>query len=111
MSSQENGAASNATHLKDDIDRGRTGDKAPGFDPAAAPLGTDEEAAGTPPSSAEIEEARRLERRPLQSRHPNAVEPAMAPDGSASGPSLHVVMGFGALALALIIIFIVLTTY
>jgi hypothetical protein len=32
------------------IDCGRTGDKIPGFDPAAAPLGTDEEAAGTPPS-------------------------------------------------------------
>ena len=30
------------------IDRGEEGDKVPGFDPAAAPLGTDEEAAGTP---------------------------------------------------------------
>jgi hypothetical protein len=38
------------------IDCGRTGDKIPGFDPAAAPLGTDEEAAGTPPGS----EARKL---------------------------------------------------
>ena len=38
------------------IDCGRTGDKIPGVDPAAAPLGTDDEAAGTPPGS----EARKL---------------------------------------------------
>ena len=29
------------------IDRGRTGDKIPGRDPSAAPLGSDEEASGT----------------------------------------------------------------
>jgi hypothetical protein len=34
--------------LRDDIDRGRTGEKVNFSDPAAAPLGTDEEAAGTP---------------------------------------------------------------
>ena len=34
--------------LRRDIDAGRTGDKSPGPDPAAAPLGTDDEAAGTP---------------------------------------------------------------
>jgi hypothetical protein len=34
------------TRLKAAIDSGRTGDKVPGFDPAAAPLGTDEKAAG-----------------------------------------------------------------
>jgi hypothetical protein len=34
--------------LRKRIDRGETGDKVAGFDPAAAPLGTDEEAAGTP---------------------------------------------------------------
>jgi hypothetical protein len=37
--------------LRHDIDRGRGGDKVDGVDPAAAPLGTDEEAAGTPASS------------------------------------------------------------
>ena len=43
-------AAKKATidQLRDDIDRGRTGDKVNFSDPAAAPLGTDEEAAGTP---------------------------------------------------------------
>jgi hypothetical protein len=40
-----------ATRLKDAIARGLTGDKVPGFDPAAAPLGTDAEAAGAPPGA------------------------------------------------------------
>jgi hypothetical protein len=40
--------------LRHDIDRGRTGDKVDFPDPAAAPLGTDAEAAGRPPSAAEI---------------------------------------------------------
>ncbi|MGD9617958.1 MAG: hypothetical protein AB7W06_21600, partial [Alphaproteobacteria bacterium] len=38
---------------KDAIDRGLTGDKVPGFDPAAAPLGTDDEAAGAPPAASD----------------------------------------------------------
>src|SRR3954453_22785310 len=47
--------------LRADIDNGRTGDKVSGPDPAMAPLGTDDEAAGTPPSPASIALARRLE--------------------------------------------------
>jgi hypothetical protein len=34
--------------LSADIDSGRTGDKNPALDPSLAPLGTDDEAAGTP---------------------------------------------------------------
>ena len=37
--------------LRADIDSGRTGDKVAAIDHAAAPLGTDEEAAGTPVSA------------------------------------------------------------
>jgi hypothetical protein len=37
--------------LRDRIDRGDAGSKVDALDPAAAPLGTDEEAAGTPVSS------------------------------------------------------------
>jgi len=47
--------------LRHDIDSGRTGDKVAGFDLAVAPLGTDEEAAGTPVSFDAIALARRLE--------------------------------------------------
>src|SRR4051812_6845187 len=38
-----------AARRKAEIDRGLTEDKVPGFDPGAAPLGTDDEAAGAPP--------------------------------------------------------------
>lgn len=40
-------AAAEPHRLRDAIDRGLTGDKVPAIDPAAAPLGTDDEAAGT----------------------------------------------------------------
>jgi hypothetical protein len=48
--------------LRDDIDAGRTGDKVDWPDPAAVPLGTDEEAAGTPPDASAVETALRLEK-------------------------------------------------
>ena len=51
-----------SAQLKGDIDSGHTGDKNPVFDPALAPLGTDDEAAGRPPSAFRIELARRYER-------------------------------------------------
>jgi hypothetical protein len=40
-----------AEDLRQAIDRGDTGEKIPAADPAAAPLGTDDEAAGTRPSA------------------------------------------------------------
>jgi hypothetical protein len=53
--------------LRDDIDHGRTCDKVDALDPAAAPLGADEEAAGTPPDPHAVETARALElSRPCQ---------------------------------------------
>jgi hypothetical protein len=52
----------NVDQLRHDIDSGVTGDKVKAFDPAAAPLGTDEEAAGTPPPPEAITAARRIER-------------------------------------------------
>ena len=59
----------NAARLRDDIDRGRTGDKIGFPDPAAAPPGTDAEAGGASPGSAEVRTARHQE-----------------PGGSASAP-------------------------
>jgi hypothetical protein len=47
--------------LRHDIDSGRTGSKVNYPDPAAAPLGTDDEAAGTPPSAEAVSLARRQE--------------------------------------------------
>ena len=65
MASPSKPRGSTSAQLKNDIDSGRTGDKVPQFDPAAAPLGTDDEAAGTPPSGAEVDTAREQERRPI----------------------------------------------
>jgi hypothetical protein len=47
--------------LRHDIDRGRGGDEVDNFDPAAAPLGTDDEAAGHSPTPAEIKLAHKHE--------------------------------------------------
>ena len=47
--------------LQGDIDSGRTGDKNPMFDPSGAPLGTDDEAAGTPPTPFRVALARYYE--------------------------------------------------
>jgi hypothetical protein len=55
-------AAPTSAQLKGDINSGHTGDKNPVFDPALAPLGTDDEAAGRPPSAFRIQLARRYER-------------------------------------------------
>jgi hypothetical protein len=54
-------APPNAAQLKADINAGATADKVPGFDPAAAPLGTDEEAGGAGPTAIEVAQARRAE--------------------------------------------------
>jgi hypothetical protein len=53
---------STVEQLRSDIDHGRTGDKVEGSDPAAAPLGADEEAAGTPLPTNVVNTARDLER-------------------------------------------------
>lgn len=50
--------------LRDAIDRGATGTKVPNPDPAAAPLGTDDEAAGTPPSPELVKRVLDLETAP-----------------------------------------------
>lgn len=63
----------NTDRLRKDIDEGRTADKAPGPDPAAAPLGSDAEAGGNPATHESIEMARHeeVEGRPTDP-HPNA---------------------------------------
>ena len=50
-----------ADQLRDEIDSGRAHDKVAHPDPAAAPLGTDAEAAGVPPDAGQVEMARRHE--------------------------------------------------
>lgn len=52
--------------LKADIDAGRTGDKVANADPGLSPLGTDDEAAGTPPSPEAVALARATEAKPFE---------------------------------------------
>jgi hypothetical protein len=71
MRDRHKSAGSAATaRLRHDIDSGRTGDKVDWPDPAAAPLGTDEEAAGTPVPPALVEHTRALENEGPSRRQP-----------------------------------------
>jgi hypothetical protein len=61
----------NVDEFRSKIDSGLTGDKMPWPDPAAAPLGTDDEAGGAPPTRAQVAMAYRQEvGRPVCSRSP-----------------------------------------
>jgi hypothetical protein len=95
--------------LKHDIDCGLTGDRSGGFDPAAAPLGTDDEAAGEALSPELIAQARAQARAgaPDTSRA-NAACPDMAPDavlGRQPGLALAAAAGLATgLALAVLVL-------
>jgi hypothetical protein len=71
--------------LRHDIDSGRTGSKINFPDPAAAPLGTDDEAAGTPPTTEAVSLARRQE----------ATRPATGARANADGLDVGVVIYTG----------------
>jgi hypothetical protein len=99
----------NPAEIRNDIDTGETGDKTPGADPAAAPLGTDEEAAGPMLSGADQGVVRADQRlgRP-EVRTPNAAEPELAPAAEqppqARNYTIAVVIGvLAAVALAVLI--------
>jgi hypothetical protein len=65
-----------SSQLRHDIDSGRTGEKVAFPDPAAAPLGTDDEAAGTPPSGEAVAAAHRAEvKDPVTARHEAKPDP------------------------------------
>lgn len=86
----------NPSRLRDAIDRGRTGDKVAAEDPAAAPLGTDDEAGGHPP------EARRFQA--LSGR-----ERAAAPRSDRRLPRLLVLAALLTLAVALAVLAVALS--
>ncbi len=84
---------STSDQLRSDIDHGRTRDKVNFPDPAAAPLGTDEEAAGTPVSGKDVSAARRAER----GVPTPAAEPRARLDGYLAGLGVLIVLGIGLL--------------
>lgn len=68
LRTQSNARGDTAAQLRDDIDQGCTGDKVRFPDPAVAPLGTDEEAAGTPVDPRVIAQVREREAKMAQRR-------------------------------------------
>jgi hypothetical protein len=76
--------------LRHDIDSGRAGDKVRFRDPAAAPLGTDEEAAGTPIDPQTLAEVRARENRRAQPR-----DAQRATDGERTGVMLWLLIVAG----------------
>jgi hypothetical protein len=68
----------NVDRFRKDIDRGRAGDKTDYPDPAAAPLGTDDEAGGHPATQEQLRIAREAEfrRRPVRKEDAPAVDPS-----------------------------------
>lgn len=75
----------NSDMLRHEIDSGRTGSKVDFSDPAAAPLGTDDEAAGRPPEAAEVDKARAQEQfdRPSDLTRPRDRSGAVVGNGAA----------------------------
>ena len=59
-------SAPTSDQIRHAIDHGHAGDKVAAVDPAAAPLGTDEEAAGTPATAQERRQAAAAELRPAK---------------------------------------------
>jgi hypothetical protein len=86
-------AGASAARLRRDIDAGRTGDKVSWPDPAAAPLGTDEEAAGTPLHATLVDAAREYE----------TSRPHGDPHGKRSGVGMAWWLGVFALIVAVLL--------
>jgi hypothetical protein len=103
-------AGATAAQLKADIDSGLTGDKVGGFDPSAAPLGTDDEAGGTPHDPELIARMRaqeRVGRKPSTTAH--AATPELQPDARIGRrTALAVPILVGVLAAALLALVLVL---
>jgi hypothetical protein len=80
--------AAGAARLRDRIDRGAAGDKVAFSDPAAAPLGTDAEAAGHSPTAEQVRhaEAAEHERANAGAKH----DPAERQSPATNGPGMMI---------------------
>ncbi len=81
----------NVDQLRHAIDRGRTGSKVAASDPAAAPLGTDDEAAGTPVAAREVEAAWEAERKQDVERIDSDASRSSADGGGTSRATLLII--------------------
>jgi hypothetical protein len=71
--------------LRSGIDRGRARDKVSGFDPAAVPLGADDEAGGTPVTPDRVELAQRHVDAAPRTHNDGGVLPYVAAIGTIAG--------------------------
>lgn len=92
----------NPALLKKDIDQGLTGDKVSFPDPAASPLGTDDEAAGTPNTPQQVALARSIEQ--TQGAQAGSRAPDFGNDKRGLGrASIVIIAGVVAVALLLLV--------
>jgi hypothetical protein len=97
-----------AAQLKSDIDSGLTGDKVGGFDPGAAPLGTDAEAGGAPHDPELLALAREQERTsPKPSTNANAATPELQPNARMGRTPMMLPIVAGVVAAALLVVLLV----
>lgn len=106
LQNEPNGAPARratAAELKGDIDSGREGDKVGGFDPAASPLGTDEEASGVRPEPDLVaRDIRQEDAATKSSAHENAASPELQPDGQGAKTPYAVPILIGVAAAAVV---------
>ena len=95
----------NTAQAKHAIDSGATGDKVPGFDPAAAPLGTDEEAGGARPTTDPGTLGAIHHATPPNASHPPLAPNADKPKSPIAGP---VAIGIGAAVALGVVLLLVL---
>ena len=92
-----NARESNPAQIRGDIQKGRSGDKRHGFDPAMAPLETDSEAGGVPLTPEQIAISRETQARGKPDRSMPEYSSAMRPpeppqEGRSRQPSLWAVV-------------------
>lgn len=104
--------AKTSDQLRSGIDHGR-GDKVRFSDPAASPLGTDDEAAGAPPPDAAIRQAAKQELRPASpadGRKTGESERSISGQEAAQTPwPWRIAIGIGVAALVAIAVIAVMT--
>lgn len=100
-------AVGNPDPLREAIDRGESGDKVAVTDPAAAPLGTDDEAAGTPLTQAQVAQSLEAEvgNRPSDTYSHASAPVTSATPGAEEKPAHGGAWVVGALVLIAIILF------
>lgn len=99
-------ASDNIAREKARIDRGDYGDKVPGFDPGAAPLGTDDEAAGV--RAVPDSEMTARAHPPLPPGQTTSLTNSIAPDAAPSKPPGSRRMAFLAVAILVALVLLLI---